>query len=103
MEKIRASLLLSPNDWDEIKNSLRNRVEKTMKREMGEFHLEASTVMVDSEAWETDMLVGIVVRYRGRTDRQYFDSAEEARRRTRGWMYGTGYDERRLPGAAAKA
>lgn len=78
-------IILSPNDWNSIAVSLRKRNEITLYRELGRARAEVSTVPGNS-AWDSDMLVEVKLTNNGTFMRQYFKSAEDARRTMEGWM-----------------
>ncbi len=85
---MNVSSLLSPNDWDELRTNLLAMRSYTLTRTLGEITVVATVERVNSPAWRVAMAIGIIVAYRGRADRQWFQSVEEARKHIERWHYG---------------
>ena len=81
------SILLSSNDWDDLRCHLLNMQEYTLTRMMGNVTLVATVEPVNSNAWHVAMLVGVRVTCGDWMCRQWFQSVEEAQRRIRGWRF----------------
>lgn len=85
IEQMNPSILLSDNDWDELRTNLLAMRSYTLTRTLGEITVVATVERVNSPVWQVAMAIGIIVAYRGRVDRQWFRSTEEARAAVRRW------------------
>lgn len=82
---MNVSILLSPNDWNDLRSHLLAMRSYTLTRTQGNLTVVATVERVDSPAWQVAMAIGIIITYGGRVDRQWFQSIEEARAAVRRW------------------
>lgn len=77
--------LISENDWKRLSDALRRLEEISLTRTLGGTEITAETSTAN-KAWHVAMLVGVTFSRNGRVEqRQWFESAEQAKCEVRRW------------------
>lgn len=76
--------LLSDNDWKALSAALYRNERLTLVRTLGETKITAQTEEA-GKAWPVSMVVGVVLVSPSKTQRQYFETAEEAKSCVNQW------------------